>query len=191
VKVNVKVKVDTSFGVTIITKLSESGMDLSNSYMFFRNKGSVSAGFVLDALAAVEWESGDRVVAGLSDYPGLTVTVPGIMTLGPDFKLVVVIEAEIVIAAHVDANMELAAWDVRETFPVGSGDYNSKADANPSAGSSYLPSPPTVKASLESSGQITAHLKPTFSFGITFLPRVANTQLCRGPRRRRVGTPSC
>ncbi|KAF2737441.1 hypothetical protein EJ04DRAFT_430966, partial [Polyplosphaeria fusca] len=166
-----KVKVDTSFGVTIITKLSETGMDLSNSYMFFRNKGSVSAGFTLDALAAVEWSSGDMRIVGLSSFPGLTISVPGIMSIGPDFNLDVAVEANIVIAAHVVANVELAAWDVHESFPVGNGDYNPKAEANPVAGNSYLPVAPAVKASIEASGQITAHLKPTFSFGIRFLPR--------------------
>jgi chitinase len=101
----------------------------------------------------------------------MTITVPGILTLGPDFQLKAAIEAEVVIQAHIDANIELASWDVYETFPVGSGDYNPKADANPNPNGSFLPNLPKVSASIEASGQITAHLKPTFSFGIAFLPQ--------------------
>ncbi|KAF2261303.1 hypothetical protein CC78DRAFT_535764 [Lojkania enalia] len=170
VRVNAKVRVDTSFGVTIITKLDlNRGLDLSNSYLFFRNKGSVTAGFSLDALASIGWESGDITLLGLSSFPGLTLSIPGIMTLGPDFKLNAALEAQVVIAAHVDANIELASWDVHETFPVGSGDFNPKSDSNPTPNGSFLPNPPKLSASISASGQITAHLKPTITFGINFV----------------------
>ena len=54
------VQVSTTFGLTIITKLSLP-LDLSQSYLYFANKGKVEAIFTMDALAQVQYSSGDKV----------------------------------------------------------------------------------------------------------------------------------
>lgn len=53
------VKVATSFGLTLITKLAMP-LDLSQSYLYFKNKGEVSATFTLDAIGRASFETGDR-----------------------------------------------------------------------------------------------------------------------------------
>ena len=70
------VQVDTSFGITIIVTLG-SPLDLSNSYLYFKNKGKVTAQFQVDAVASVNWNSGDIKLIGLDNFPGATFRVPG------------------------------------------------------------------------------------------------------------------
>lgn len=74
--VSAHLQVDTSFGVTIITTLAFPP-DLSNSYLYFKNKGSVTAKFQLDAVASLTYSSGDIHMIGLDDFPGATFRVPG------------------------------------------------------------------------------------------------------------------
>lgn len=74
--VNAHLQVDTSFGLTIIATLGED-LDLSQSYLFFKNKGEVTAKFELDAVASLTYSSGDIKLFGLDDFPGATFRVPG------------------------------------------------------------------------------------------------------------------
>ena len=60
---------ETSFGLTIITTLKE-GLDLSRSYLYFRNGGEVRAKFELDAVASITYSTGDIKLIGLDDFPG-------------------------------------------------------------------------------------------------------------------------
>lgn len=172
VRVNTKINVATSFGLTIITKLDVvRGLDLSNSFLFFKNKGSVTAGFSLDALASASFTTNDMTLIGLSSFPGITKPIPGLIkSIGPDFQLNARIDAFISIEAHLDANIELANWDTHLTFPVASGDYNPQAPATPNPNGGFLPSAPKVNGEISASGHVTAHLLPTFSFGIAFEP---------------------
>ena len=75
-EVQAHVQADTSFGITIITTLGPK-LDLSNSYLYFRNKGSVTAKFSLDAVASLTYSTGDIKIIGLDDFPGATFRVPG------------------------------------------------------------------------------------------------------------------
>ena len=46
------IEVDTSFGLTIITTMTFPP-DLSNSYLYLKNKGEVTATFTLEAVASL------------------------------------------------------------------------------------------------------------------------------------------
>lgn len=70
------VQVDTSFGLTIIATLAFPP-DLSNSYLYFKNNGKITATFQLDAVASISYSSGDIKMIGLDDFPGATFRVPG------------------------------------------------------------------------------------------------------------------
>ncbi|KAL9131782.1 MAG: hypothetical protein Q9217_000387 [Psora testacea] len=108
------VKVSTSFGLTIITKL-RTPSDLSQSYLYFKNKGKVSATFTLDTVGRAKFETGDKKLLGLQNFSGATFGIP---------KLLAVART-----------------------------------------SSSLPS---FDCSVTAKSEITAHLKPTFEFGIVF-----------------------
>lgn len=74
--VDAHLRVDSSFGLTIIATLGDE-IDLSQSYLFFRNRGEVTARFQLDAVASLTYSSGDIKLFGLDDFPGATFRVPG------------------------------------------------------------------------------------------------------------------
>jgi chitinase len=94
--------------------------------------------------------------------------------VGPTFSLVGLLEAQVTFAGHLETKVELASWNVRQTFP----DQGVGIDASPTqmgdpidrTGTSGI-GQPTFDFSVSASGDITAHLKPTFSFGIKFEDR--------------------
>jgi chitinase len=167
-QVTTKVKVDTSFGFILITKLGLP-LDLTGSYLYFKNQGAVTAQFTLDAAAMAkfqrEWE-----LFGLDKFPGATFSVPGIVTIGPNFKLFASVDASVTLAAHLESNVEIASWDIQQTYPDQGSTYEPKALDSPDADDTGILGKPSFDYSIRSTGQLTTHLKPTILFGIDFTP---------------------
>ena len=84
-----KVKVGTSFGFTLITKLSLP-LNLSQSHLCFKNKGDVSATFILNVIGRAKFGTGDIEIAGLENFPS---GIPKLIIVGPNFKLVGAVDA--------------------------------------------------------------------------------------------------
>ncbi len=164
------VKVSTSFGLTIITKLG-TPLDLSQSYLYFKNKGEVSATFTLDAVGRAKFETGDKELLGLQNFPGATFGIPKLLTVGPNFKLFGAVEASVTLAGHLESRVDIAKWDVQQTYPDQGTDAGSKALSDPNrdgTGNFEGLKQPSFDFSVTARGEITAHLKPTFEFGIVF-----------------------
>lgn len=164
------VKVGTSFGFTLITKLAVP-LDLSNSYLYFKNKGDVSATFSLDAVGRAKFETGDIELLGLENFPGATFGIPKLITVGPNFKLYGAVDAEVTLSGHIESRVQIATWDIQQTYPDQGADYDPKALSNPNrdgTGSFQGIQQPTFDYSVTAAGRITAHLKPTFEFGVVF-----------------------
>jgi len=162
------VRVATSFGLTIICVLALP-LDLSQSYLYFKNEGEISAVFTLDAKGRAVFSSDDIELFGLQDFPGATFSIPKLVTIGPNFKVSVAVEAEVTLAGHLESRVDIASWNIQQVFP------NQGSEGTPDA----LDSPnrdmtlsglrqPTFDWSVSASGSITAHLKPSFVFGIDF-----------------------
>lgn len=169
-KVQAEVKVDTNFGLTIITTLAFPP-DLKNSYLYFRNKGKVTAKFTLDAIASVTYNTGPRELFGLDNFPGATFTVPGILTVGPNFKLMASLEASLIFAGHMESQVNIASWEVQQTYPQQGSEYEPKGLDDPDRDGTQILGEPTFDYSVSARGEITAHLMPTFTFGIDFAER--------------------
>ena len=103
-------------------------------------------------------------------FPGATYTVPGIVTIGPSLSTDVALEAEVGFAGSFEAYVQLAAWDVQQTFPTKDlGDeWKPKALSEVDRSKNKLLSPPIFDWSLRTYGKVSAHLKPKFSFGLVF-----------------------
>ena len=164
------VKVSTSFGLTIITKLG-TPLDLSQSYLYFKNKGEVSATFTLDAVGRAKFETGDKELLGLQNFPGATFGIPKLLTVGPNFKLFGAVEASVTLAGHLESRVDIAKWDVQQTYPDQGAGAGPKALSDPNrdgTGDFQGLKQPSFDYSVIAKGEITAHLKPTFEFGIVF-----------------------
>ncbi|OTA92708.1 glycoside hydrolase family 18 protein [Hypoxylon sp. CO27-5] len=167
VKVDLNAKIDTQFGLTIITKLTTGSLlpDLSQSFMYLRNRGDIDATFTIDAIVKTSYDTGDKELFGLQNFNAL-FSVPGIITVGPNFRLLGSVNMDISVSGHIEAAVKVASWDTRITFPDQGSDYNPKnlKDPDPTTQSGK----PTFDWSVEANGQITAHVKPLVSFGITW-----------------------
>ncbi|KAL3423877.1 glycosyl hydrolases family 18 protein, partial [Phlyctema vagabunda] len=161
------IKMSTSFGLTLVTTLGPT-LDLSKSFLHFNNAGEISAVFTLEALAKVDFDSKDFTLATLP-LPGASFRVPGVMTIGPHFNLDARVKAGIAISGSVEARVEIASWEIRQTYPEENGDYKPKSldDPQRNIDASGLKEP-QFDAAVQASGYMEAHLMPTLSFGLEF-----------------------
>ena len=176
VRVQTHVEVETNFGLTIITTLG-APVDLKNSYLYFRNKGEVTARFTLDALATAAFDSGDILLLSADKF-GAGFSVPGILTVGPNFKLFGQVEGAATVGAHVESNVRLASWDVRQTYPTEGNDWDPTATEKPNRDGTQEILKPDFRYQVSANGFITAHVKPTFTFGIDFSDRFIKVPSC-------------
>lgn len=163
------IKMSSSFGFTLITTLGPPPLDLSKSFLHFNNEGVVEAIFTLDALARVDWDSKDFRLGPAIPLPGGTFRIPKLMTIGPELLLQGRVKAGVKVEGHVEARVTLADWEIRQTYPQQNKDYHPKKEEEPKRSMDTKDLlKPDFDASVEASGYIEAHLKPTISFGLKF-----------------------
>ncbi|KAL3708715.1 hypothetical protein TMatcc_006699 [Talaromyces marneffei ATCC 18224] len=160
------VQVDTSFGITIIVTLG-SPLDLSNSYLYFKNKGKVTAQFQVDAVASISWNSGDIKLIGLDNFPGATFRVPGVVTIGPNMAVYASADASVTLSAHLQAEVNIVSWDIQQTYPQ-TNQYPVSALDSPNYDGTQTLGSLSVSASVSAVGELALHLKPKVIFGIVF-----------------------
>ena len=162
------IQMSTSFGFTLITKLTPGGLDLKNSFLHFDNEGKIEAIFTLDALARVDWDSHVINLANIP-LPGAAFKIPGIMTIGPQFSLDGRLKAALAVQGRVEARVTIAEWDVRQVYPEQSGDLAPSATHKPSRDFNTKGlANPSFNVSVEAFGSLEAHMLPTIAFGIKF-----------------------
>ncbi|EEA26608.1 hypothetical protein PMAA_076690 [Talaromyces marneffei ATCC 18224] len=162
------VQVDTLFGITIIVTLG-SPLDLSNSYLYFKNKGKVTAQFQVDAVASISWNSGDIKLIGLDNFPGATFRVPGVVTIGPNMAVYASADASVTLSAHLQAEVNIVSWDIQQTYPQ-TNQYPVSALDSPNYDGTQTLGSPSVSASVSAVGELALHLKPKVTFGIWNVP---------------------
>ncbi|KAI0202235.1 hypothetical protein F4808DRAFT_468777 [Astrocystis sublimbata] len=142
--------------------------DLSKSYVFLQTAGEVSAIFTIDALVKANFDSKEFPLATLP-FPGASFSVPKLLTVGPKFVLNAQAEAEIQLAGHLETKVEIASWNFRQTYPQQTSEFDPKSLDDPQRDFDLKGlQQPMFNASVVAEGQITAHLRPTLSFGIEF-----------------------
>ena len=163
------VKVSTSFGFTLITKLSLP-LDLSQSYLTFSNNGEVTATFTLEALARIRDDTGDREILTLP-FPGATFRVPGIVIIGPSVRVVGSFDASLTLSAEIETKVDIASWEVEQTLPAASHEFEPDEDHlldTRDTGNMNGLQKPTFYAAVKAEGKVEAHLKAAMEFGVRF-----------------------
>lgn len=169
-RVRTTVDVQTSFGITIITTL-QLPLDLSNSYLHFKNQGDIYSVFSLEAMAQAKFELRDREIFGLQNFPGATFSIPKLLTVGPNFKIYAGMEAEVTFRGRLESRVDIAKWDIQQTYPLPSDEFHPQALARPKSDATIQGlRPPTLDWEVRAAGSITAHIKPTLTFGVEFDP---------------------
>ncbi|KAL2807888.1 glycosyl hydrolases family 18-domain-containing protein [Aspergillus granulosus] len=124
----------------------DSPIDLSNSYLYFRSRGEVSATFVVDG-----------ALLFAADKFGAAFSVPGIVTIGTA-----------TLGVQFESKVKLGGWDIQQTYPIPSDEFKPELDKRPSKDGIQTLSEPEFKYGLSLSGYISAHIKPTITFGIAW-----------------------
>ncbi|KAL3442260.1 glycosyl hydrolases family 18-domain-containing protein [Aspergillus insuetus] len=166
------VKASVNYGFTLITKL-EWPINLSNSYLYFRTRGEVTTRFVVDAAVRAFFNTGNREIFAADKF-GATFSIPGIVTIGPNFKLLGQLEGSALLGVKFQSLVKLAEWDIQQTYPVPNKDWEPEASRHPDKDNTQSLFAPEFEYGLTLSGHLTAHIKPTITFGIEwnqdFLP---------------------
>ena len=160
------VEAKVNYGFTLIAKL-EDEIDLSNSYLYFRSRGEASAKFVVDGAVTAFFDTGD-VMLFSADKFGAAFAVPGIVTIGPNFKLFGQLEGSATLGVNFESRVKLAGWDIQQTYPVLNDNWDPEATEDPSKDGTQNMMEPEFDYGLSLSGHLSAHVKPTISFGIDF-----------------------
>ncbi|KAI0523939.1 glycosyl hydrolases family 18-domain-containing protein [Xylaria bambusicola] len=166
VRAETHIDIDVNYGFTLIATLG-SPIDLSNSYLYFRTKGEANAKFIIDAAVTAFFDTGD-VLMFSADKFGAAFSVPGIVTIGPNFKLFGRLEGQATLGVNFESRVKLAEWDVRQTYPVANDEWDPEASKSPKKDGTQSVLDPKFDYGLSLDGHLTAHIKPTITFGIDF-----------------------
>lgn len=162
------VEAQVSYGFTVIAKLDHRPIELSDSFLYFRTKGEVTASFVIDGAATYHFDTGNKRLFSADKF-GAAFTVPGIVTVGPNFEVNGQIEGAATLGVNLESRVKLAGWDIEQTYPIPDGDahdYTPQLEESPNKGGFQNPQVPEVEWSVGVNGYVTAHIKPSISFGI-------------------------
>ncbi|GAP85921.1 putative glycosyl hydrolases family 18 protein [Rosellinia necatrix] len=146
------VRVESSFGFTIVCKLPAPGQsfDLSQSYLTFSNKGDITAIFRLEAYLDLHYDSMEKSMLRVP-FPGASFYIPGIAEIGPAVNLKARVEAQLVVSAVMETRVDIASWEFEQTLP---------------ASNEYKPSEPDM-ADYGKTGDFNGIQAPEFYAGIT------------------------
>jgi chitinase len=171
---DLSVNIETSAMLTLIGNLGDLS-SFDQSHVFFRNKGSVKASFNLDALATASFMTGPMELFGLQNF-GATFAVPGIVTIGPNFRVLGSVEGSATLHGEARVDVKLADWDYTQQYPDknGGGDEaitDAKAPDSPSVAAAEPNDPvgtPKFYYDVDAKGQLTVTLTPQVTLGIVF-----------------------
>ncbi|KAK4097654.1 glycoside hydrolase family 18 protein [Parathielavia hyrcaniae] len=171
---DLSVNIETSAMLTLIGNLGDLS-SFDQSHILFRNRGSVKASFNLDALATVSFMTGTMELFGLQNF-GATFSVPGIVTIGPNFRVLGSVEGSATLHGEARVDIKLADWDYTQQYPDknGGGDgaiTNAKAPGSPSVAAADPDDPvgtPKFYYDVDARGQLTVTVTPQVTLGIVF-----------------------
>jgi chitinase len=169
VKAECHINVDVNYGFTLVATLGNprSVINLSNSFLYFRTKDEVDAKFVVDAVVTAMFDTGDIMMFSADKF-GAAFAVPGIVTIGPNFKLFGRLEGEATLGVNFESKVKLAEWDIRQTYPVANNDWDPEASKSPDKKGTQNVLEPEFDYGLTLEGHLTTHVKSTITFGIDF-----------------------
>ncbi|RMZ82759.1 hypothetical protein DV738_g1689, partial [Chaetothyriales sp. CBS 135597] len=170
-----KVKMETSFGFTLIVPKLSLPLDTSQSYLTFYNKGDITGVLTLEAAAQVSYNNG-AVILNLP-FPGASFKIYGIATVGPQLTIQGNIDASLSLAGTIETQLEIAKWEVRQVVPdngetayrpkeIGDGDVDLDR-----TGSFDGIQQPQFYAGVQAQGDVTVKLSAAAEFGVRFDPR--------------------
>ncbi|KLU86622.1 hypothetical protein MAPG_05634 [Magnaporthiopsis poae ATCC 64411] len=169
VEAETSVDVDVDYGFTLIATLGsdEALVDLGKSYLYFRDGGDVSAEFAVEAAVMARFDAKDVLLLSADEF-GAAFSVPGIVTIGPDFKLSGRLEGQATLGVKFRASTELAEWDTGRTYPAENDEWVPESDKSPNEDGARILEAPEFEWDFTLDGRVTARVEPAVAFGVDF-----------------------
>ncbi|KAI0141566.1 hypothetical protein GGR57DRAFT_487122 [Xylariaceae sp. FL1272] len=164
---DLNVNVQTSAQLTLIGKLNNL-KSFQESHLLARSKGNIEAKLVFDAFGKISFSTGRIQVFGANNF-GAAFSVPGIVTVGPNFKIYGQISGELTLHMQASATYNLAHWDYTQRYPNADNDRggagsDSSADMQTSTEENKF----EWHADVSVAGDITTTISPLVEFGVVF-----------------------
>ncbi|KAI3537270.1 glycosyl hydrolase family 18 [Colletotrichum abscissum] len=172
---DLNVNIQSSALVTLIGNLQDLN-SFEESHVLFRNSGSVKASINAEALAHVEFLTGEIELFGLENFGG-TFTVPGIVTIGPNFRVLGQLQGSATLHGTARVDLTLAEWDYTQQYPDANGGASAgavtaartpKSSGVRSSDSQSVLQAPKFYYDVDASGELTLSVVPKVTLGIVF-----------------------
>lgn len=170
-------------GLTLIGTLGNL-QDFSQHAVWFRSAGKVDVELVFRAFAKMSFHTGQVELFGVQNF-GSPFRVPGLVTIGPNFKLVGQISGEAVMQFQTSYKLDVIGWDFSQRYPApGTTDDTDSTDTvteEPAPGFTGPNFDNPIAWNVDAKGEIVVHLIPQFTLGIAFdSDKLANAEVILG-----------
>ncbi|OTA84778.1 glycoside hydrolase family 18 protein [Hypoxylon sp. CO27-5] len=175
------VLIETTAQLTLIGRMGDL-TSFKQSHLTFRNKGVIVGTFDFEAYAELRFGTLQKEIVGLAPL-GASVYIPGIVTIGPQFKVLAGLDGTVNVHANARFTVDLGNWDIMQQLPLRDGvPYNFGQDNEDSAGWDGVLN--TVANSslgntefewdVSAEGSVQLSVTPQITFGIVFDPKLGD-----------------
>ena len=159
----------------------------NQSSVLFRTIGDITTSLNVEAFAQLTFSSNRIELFGLDTF-GATFSVPGLVTIGPNFQVFGQLDGQAGVHAEAQVVVDLAHWDYTQQYPNqpqatqdeptrDQGVVDNARKGLP-AGTGEAGSSPQFHADVAANGYLTVTISPLLTFGITWaLASVPDTSI--------------
>ncbi|KAI3338994.1 carbohydrate-binding module family 18 [Ustulina deusta] len=164
---DLNVNVQTSAQLTLIGKLNNL-QSFQESHLLARSKGNIDAMLVFDAFGKVSFSTGRLEIFGAQNF-GATFRIPGLVTVGPNFKVYGPIAEQHGNNRTAQATYNLAHWDYTQRYPNEKNDRGgASTDTSATMQTSMSENKFEWHADVSVAGDVKATISPLVEFGVVF-----------------------
>ncbi|KAH7304437.1 hypothetical protein B0I35DRAFT_495191, partial [Stachybotrys elegans] len=167
------VDIQTSGVLTLIGHMNSLD-SFKHSYINFRNKGEIKASLVFNAYGELRIPYKEETLLGIAPM-GASFKIPGIVTIGPEFKLSASVEGQVSVEVKARVDFSVAEWDYSQRYPALADEFDDPTNIDPnkpkfSTSDNNGSGPMTFSWEVNADGIIQLHLIPMVTFGVVFDP---------------------
>lgn len=148
--------IQAAAGVTVIGTLGDL-KSFEESSVWFRTNGRVDASLHFQAKGALSFHTGQVELFGAHNF-GASFRVPGIVTIGPDFRILASIAGDATLELNAEYAVNFGNWDYAMRYPTPSDESDEPTRTGDLKEPQIKNSTDPFSWTLDANGQITAHM---------------------------------